>query len=207
MFHNSKLFPYTSWEHFWKTNLTQVMLFLISSFFPLRHCDIILFSQCGRNSNYVFEIALRLHLFAKLQRMINISANFIWIAKFFKWVWNDFLRSSFKFTCLIASKQCARIYTSKINFWSHLHEELPEHPENFHSNPLHGSMNSIKSADNLKIHSKSRNGNMSRAFCWTWNHYFIWKFVVQQMLSETKIHLGPVFIGFYFKASATYETN
>jgi len=67
-------------------------------------------------------------------------------AKSFGWLQNNCLRSSLNSPCLIAAEQHVYCSGGKINVWSHLGEERPEQPHNFHMNPSRGRIESIKSA-------------------------------------------------------------
>jgi len=77
---------------------------------------------------------------------MNNLAIFCRTAKSSGWLENNFLRSSLNSSCLTAAEQHAYCSGGKINFWSHLCEERPEKPQNFHRNPSCGRIESIKSA-------------------------------------------------------------
>jgi len=65
---------------------------------------------------------------------------------------------------LIAAEQYAYRSGGKIKVWSHLDEERPENPQNFHINPFRGHIESIKSA--RKRSPKVTSRNMPKAFSW-----------------------------------------
>jgi len=77
---------------------------------------------------------------------MNISAIFCRTAKSSGCLENNFLRSSLKSWCLISAEQHECGSGAEINFWSHLGEERPEKPQNFHGNPFRGRIELIKSA-------------------------------------------------------------
>jgi len=121
-------------------------------------------SQCGPESKSARKLGHASFLPVKSHWKINISANSSRITKSFGWLRDNFSKSSLNLPCLIAAEQYAYRSGGKIKVWSHLDEERPENPQNFHINPFRGHIESIKSA--RKRSPKVTSRNMPKAFSW-----------------------------------------
>jgi len=67
-------------------------------------------------------------------------------SKFLLMTLKQLLEIFVKLPGFIAAKQHAYRSRGKISFWPQLCEEMPEKPQKFHRNPIHGRIESIKSA-------------------------------------------------------------